>query len=133
MPDADTNRAIGDVYRRIDADKKETSEAIQQGFKDMGDKLDAHKDAMTEELKQNREQVHKLDLAVQGATSAQTLCRAEMGPRVKTVEDTIKDRGEKVWQVARPILVKALEWAIMGGGFYLIYKALKAGLSGGTP
>ena len=132
MPDADTNRAIGDIYRRIDADKNETSQAITQGFKGLADKLDQHKDEMTKELRENRDQVHRLDLAVQEATNCQTLCKAEMEPRVAAVEKTVQDRAEKAWQVARPVLVKALEWAIIGGGLYGILRTLQGALQIGA-
>lgn len=132
--DAETNRAIGEIYVRIDKDRSETQGAIQQGFKTISEKLDDHKDETVAALKENTDQVHRLDLAVQGATSAQVLCRAQMEPRISTLEKSAKEKADKAWSIARPLLVKALEWAIMGGGLYAIYQALQTtAAKGGHP
>lgn len=132
--DPETNREIGDIYRRIDGDKKETQTAIQQGFQALGEKLDGHKAETLAALKENTAQVHRLDLAVQGATNSQVLCRAQMEPRISAVEKTMTDRAEKIWSLGRPLLVKALEWAIMGGGLFAIYRALQTtAAKGGHP
>lgn len=111
--EADVQAAFSDVHKKVEAQGKEHTEKMEAGFAALGTKMDSMNEVN-----------HTQDLAIQ-RNAGQISINAG---NIKGLKKKIKESSDRVWSVARPILVEALKYVIFGGIMAAIIKYfLKAG------
>lgn len=111
--EADVQNAFADVHKKVEAQGKEQTTKMEAGFDSLGRKMDSMNEVN-----------HEQDLAIQhnaGQISINAVDIDRLGKKIKASAD-------RVWSIARPILIEALKYVIFGGIMAAILRyLLKAG------